>query len=65
MSSTGYKLIGIVVWKTRAVAWEATKVYVRHRYGVRIPRRRTVVLVAAGSTVLAGAVAIGVQRDRG
>jgi hypothetical protein len=65
MSSTGYKLIGMAVWKTRAVAWDATKLYVRHRYGVQIPRRRTVVLVVAGTTVVAGAVAIGVQRDRG
>ncbi len=65
MQHTRYSLIGQVAWKGRRVLWRGTKVYVHHRYGVRIPSRRTVIVVAAGTTVLAGAIAISVQREHG
>ncbi len=65
MASTGYKLIGKAVWKGRRYVWVGTKLYVHHRYGVRVPSRRTVVVVGAGTTVIAGAIVLGAQRERG
>ncbi len=61
MNATGYKVLGFVVWKVRAVVWDGAKVYLRHRYGVRVPSRRVVGLatLTVGAGVVAAIVLVG------
>ncbi len=56
MYATGYRILGFVVW--RVSRW-----YVRKTFHHVAPSRRTVLLVGAAGTVLAGALLLANRRE--